>query len=174
MSAQTPVDLFWKPSFNLFYDAYYQELASEAVLERWVLIDGVTSFLGASTATGSAVAGWALWKSDNGKLAWAILAAVASLASIIRTNFGVLGKIKEQEDLRRNFQGIRLAIDSFRTDLEIGLITVPDAQKRLKELHASYTEAMAGTKAGPAFTKALQESVEEKLRAIVKEKGYTS
>jgi hypothetical protein len=168
----TAYNLFWEPSFKPFYDSYYQELASEALAGRWQKIDATTSFLVAFTATTSAVAGWALWKTDGGKIIWAIIAAAASVASIVHSVFSVPGRIKEQEELRRLFQHLRLAIDKFRSDLAIGLMTVPAAQAEYDKLQEQYRQTMQKTKTEITYTDNLRDRVTARLRDILKKEGY--
>src|SRR5438132_829669 len=88
--------IYWNPSYELLSKVLIQELASEALTARWEKLDLVASFLVAATATGSAVAGWALWSTDGGKIVWGLIAGVASVASIVHGILKVPGRIKDQ------------------------------------------------------------------------------
>jgi len=169
----TPYEKFWEPSFDTFYESYYQELASEALATRWQITDTITSLIVAFTATGSAVAGWAMWNTPNGKMIWAVIAGAASVASIVHSVLAVPGRIKDQEELRRLFQDLRLAIDNFRKNLEIELIPMVEAKHEYERLQASYQEVMKRTKADMIYTESMREGVTERLKAIMKAEGYT-
>ena len=57
---QTVTD-FWRPSYDTYYDAYYQEMAYIAVSDDLQGVEMITKALVAVTATGSAIAGLSLW-----------------------------------------------------------------------------------------------------------------
>jgi hypothetical protein len=169
-----PYDRFWEPAFETFYESYYQELASEALSTRWQIIDTFTSVIVALTATTSAVAGWALWSTDGGKMTWAVIAGAASVISIVHSVLAVPGRIKDQEELRRSFQDIRLSIDTFRRNLEIDLNSMDEARDQYERLQAGYQDAMKRTKIEMIYTDTMRAGVTARLNDIMREKGYTS
>ena len=158
---------YWEPSFETLYQAYYQELASEALETTWQKIDIVQAILVAITASGSAIAGWALWSEPGGKIAWVIIAGIASVLSIIHGTLGVPGRIKDQEDIRREFSELRLDLEKFRQRLALDLI-VDEASKQYNHFLDRYTECMKKTHPDLAYTKRLrnrvQRQVNERLR----------
>jgi hypothetical protein len=101
-------ETYWSLSFDTYYKAYYQELASQALAARWERIDVLTALLVAATASGSTLAGWALWSDVGWKVVWAGIAAVATITSILHGSLRVPSRLKEQEELRREFSGLRV------------------------------------------------------------------
>jgi hypothetical protein len=102
-----------------FRQAYHHELASEALVLRWERIDYAVALLVALTASSSVVAGWALWNTPGGQVFWAAIAGVASVASIVHGVLRVPGRVKDQENLRRLFSGLRVDLQTFQQHLAI-------------------------------------------------------
>lgn len=169
--SQALVDLYWKPAYVTYYEAYFQELASEGLVSRWQKIDIVTAFLVAVTASGSAIAGWALWNAPGWKLAWATIAGSATLASVGHGVVRVPSRVKEQEDLRRSFCQLRVEIETFLQQLLIG-ISGEEAKTRHESLRQKFAESMRPTQPDIAYTKGFRRRVGQELNTILKEKGY--
>jgi len=162
---------YWKPGFDTLYDTCFQELASEALMGRWQKIDIVTSLLVALTASGSAVAGWALWSAQGAKLVWAMLAGVASLASIAHSVMGVPGRVREQEELRRLFSELRVDCETFQQQLRVGL-EMAEARAKYDKLRERLTQCTGRTRPDLALTTRLRKKVQERLNAMLKARGY--
>jgi hypothetical protein len=163
---------FWQPSFATLYDASFQELASESILTRWTKIHYATAILTAITASGSAVSGWALWNSGEGKYIWVLVASTASLFSIVHSALGVPAKIKEEEHRRQQFSALRNDIETFRHSLTIGgefaeaKQTFDKLRQRLSENVSNATpDALVFT---AAARKEVQAAVDEKLKDYIK------
>ena len=169
----TPL-VYWEPSYKLLSESLIQELASEALTARWEKIDFFASFLVATTATGSAVGAWALWSTQVGKVVWGIIAGTASVASIVHTTLKVPGRIKDQEELHRLFQQERLAINKFRSDLEIGVISMHDATAEYERLQKEYQQIMGKTKTCIAYTTGLRQRATALRDAKLKEENIAS
>jgi len=168
----TPFDKFSVPSFDTFYDCYYQELLSETLSKRWQFLDNFTSIIVALTATGSGVAAWTIWNTVSGKTLWAVVAGTAAVASVVNIGLKVPDRIKEQELLYRLFQDLRLAIDNFRGNLRIDMGTMDEARKEYDRLQAGYQEAMKKAKPDMFYSSSMAAAVEAKLKDILKEKRY--
>ena len=65
------------------------------------------------------VSGWALWQDPNWKLAWVMLAAVATIVSILHAALAVPGKVKDWEDFKRAAVTLRIRTETFRHRMEI-------------------------------------------------------
>lgn len=164
--------VFIRPVFETFYDAYYQELASEKLIERWERIDIITALLVAVTASGSAVAGWAFWNIPTFKHAWAIIAGVASIASIIHGVIKVPTRVKEQEELRRIFSELRVDIETFWQQLRIGSIDNNKLNDKYEKLRERLSQCIGRTHPDIAYTTKLREKIQEHLNNKLREKGY--
>lgn len=106
-------------------------------------------------ATGSGVAGWSLWSEGSGKLAWALLAGIASLLAVVKPLIGVSNKIERYSKLFASYQQIytrsrilvlricvsrqvtadhRRSFDNmFRTALDLAALDEPRPSKKLIE-----------------------------------------
>jgi len=168
---QSVIDIYWKPCFKTYYEAYFQEVTSESLSIRWQKIDVATAFLVAITASGSAIAGWALWNEIGWKIFWAILAGFASLLSILHGIMGVGNRIKVQEELRQLFSNLRVDLESLLLELPTG-ITVDMVKEQYEKLRDRYSECMRRTSRDIIFSKKYQHKLQEQLNNTLKEKGY--
>ena len=96
------------------------------------------------------------------------------MASIVHGILKVPGRIKDQEELHRLFQQERLAINKFRSDLEIGLISMHDATAEYERLQKEYQEIMGKTKTEIAYTTGLRKEVTARRDAMLKKEGIAS
>lgn len=162
------IDAYWEPSFETLYQAHYQELASEALIRRWQRIDIGTGILVAATASGSAFAGWALWNQPHGKVIWAGIAGIASLASILHSVMGVPGRVKEQDELRRVFCELRVDLETFRQQLAIGLDS-GQASGQYAKLRERLAQCMGRTRPDIGYTIGLRNQVQDQVNKRLKE-----
>ena len=87
-------DELWNATWETFYDASYYEVLFGKLSQNWQIFDFITRLLIALTASGSAVAGWALWNESNYKEYWVITAAIASILSIVHALLNTTDKVK--------------------------------------------------------------------------------
>ena len=167
-----PVEIYWSPVYETLYDAWFQELTSEALSQRWQFIDTLTKFLIAVTASGSAVAGWTLWTNEMGKYAWAVLAGLASVLSIVNGVIEVPDRLKQQQGLGNDYRKLRVDLETFRLNLLIG-IDADKAESSWTSIRNQYEELMSRTPPDMLFTKGLSRNVESRLNDLLKTKGYT-
>ena len=170
--SQPAKDAYWKPSYDTLYKAYYQEILSDALVERWQGIDVATALLVAATASGSAFAGLALWSEPSLKIVWGIIAGVAAIASIIRSVMGVTSRVKDQTDLRHAFLQLRVDVETFRLQLAIEM-NMDEAKNRFSELRKTLAECLGRTSPDFAETKGLRSNVQKRLDDIMKAEGYS-
>ncbi|MDA2912986.1 hypothetical protein MYX77_03325 [Acidobacteriia bacterium AH_259_A11_L15] len=164
-------ELFWRPTFQTLYEAYYQELASEALMRRWQRIDISTSFLVAATASGSAITGWSLWSNPKWQFLWAFIAGLAAVASILHRTMAVPDRLKEQEELRRAFSELRVDLETFRQQLLIG-IEPNDANTRYDKLRRRLAQHIGRANPDIGFTIRLRNRVQEQLDDKLRQEGY--
>jgi hypothetical protein len=133
--AHNPRDTIWEKVFETYYDSYFCELVADKLVSRWQATDDITKLLVALTASGSAVSGWAFWQDSTLKWAWAAVAGVGALLSIEHASLGVSGRLKDWQDIKRDFSWLRVNLETFRQRMEI------DPQFPIKEFtdeHAEY------------------------------------
>src|SRR5260221_3626159 len=86
----------WNTVHNDHYACYYEDLTAESLVGRWRLVDTLTKFATALTASGSSVAAWALWAtSKTGSITWAILSGLAALIALVHTSFSISDRMKD-------------------------------------------------------------------------------
>jgi hypothetical protein len=123
---------YWKNIWPIYYDSYFNERLAEALVQRWKRFDTAANALVSLTASGSAVAGWALWGTASGKAVWAMIAGFAALVSVLHSSMRATTRLKEQEQVRQNFCALRLDADNFRTGLALGVSD--ETQKKFEQL----------------------------------------
>ena len=89
----------WADVHNRRYDCLYEELLAERLLHKFTPIDTLCRILIACTASGSTIAGWALWHDEEYKKYWIAVAGAAALISIIHTVVGISESVRYISDL---------------------------------------------------------------------------
>jgi hypothetical protein len=89
-------DALRKVVFRVFYDTYLQELYADELLNFWNRVNAVITALVAVTATGSAIAGWALWSTAGGKITWVFVSGTAAVAALLSQVFATPKNYREQ------------------------------------------------------------------------------
>lgn len=168
---QIDIETYRKISFEMFYESFYQERLSEVLTRRWNMIDLTTKLLIALTASGSAIAGWALWNTPGGKFFWAMIAGVASISSIANGVMGVPTRVKEQEEIRQAFSKLRVDLEMFRQRLKLNF-DPNQLVSQYTELQDGYTKCMEQLNSDIALTIGLRKDVQIDLNEFLKEKEY--
>jgi hypothetical protein len=166
----TSIDALKESSFGTLYKALFQEACAEAVVSRWQKLDLIVALLVAATASGSAVAGWALWSEPGWRTIWATGAGTAALGAIIDNAMTVPSRIKEQEELRRVFSGLRVSLETFREELKIGL-DADNARQRYTKILERYEQVVTGARRDLALTKGLSIRVQREVNDKLKQGG---
>jgi hypothetical protein len=138
VSQQSVGDKYRDTTFNTLKDAFFYEIAYEKYLSRWQTFDTIITIAMLITTTISAITGWILWREDAWKSVWAFFAGGAMLGSWIHLGLGVGGRIKELEDLRSTFSGLRYGLERLLTKIEVdklqGKFDVNQISGQLSEL----------------------------------------
>ncbi len=166
-TSSRPIDLFWAPSWETLYQSYFHELSAESVVTRWQKIDLVVAILVAITASGSAIAGWSLWSEPGWKTLWVAIAGGAALISAVHGAAAIPTRIKEQEEIRRKFSGLRTGLQTFRQELTLG-VDGDAARKEYHELRRKFEESVANSRRDMALTENLQLLVQNRVDKILK------
>jgi len=82
-------DEMWAVVYETWYDAGYNLEVATRMVDRTKATDDVTKVLVAVTASGSVVAGWALWSTEGFSIAWTCIAGFAALLSIVHGTLGI-------------------------------------------------------------------------------------
>jgi hypothetical protein len=104
----------WNASFDTYFDCMFEEWLAAAMIGRLSAIDDITKVLVAATASGSAIAGWAVWEHPGSKIIWAICSGVAALLSVVHSSLGISTRIKSHAEDQRRFSSLRADLETFR------------------------------------------------------------
>lgn len=166
---QKAIAAFWKPSYETLYDVYFQEAISAALADRWLRIDTITNILVAATASGSAIAGWALWNQPGGRPIWVAVAGLVSVLSIIHGGLQVPTRLKEQEEFRRHFSRLRIELETFRQKLRLGFGTIESINNSYMELRNKYADLINRAPSDIANTYRLRVKIQKEINELLKE-----
>ena len=137
-------DELWATVHSDHYACYYEECVAEFLVSRWRLLDTITKFVTALTASGSAVAGWAIWSDPTlGKAVWAILSGLAAITALVHMSLGISDRIKEDTLIFSTFQQLRLDLENFKKKMRLR------QHETLKAYIADYLEV--ASKFGKAY-----------------------
>jgi hypothetical protein len=162
----------WPARYAAFYVAYYQELLTGSVIERWQKIDLGISLLVALTASGSAISGLAWWSTASGKPIWALLAATASLGAIFHSTARVPNHLKEQGEARRVFSFLRgkLQFILFKMTSDGD---GDELESEYEELQGKLVELMSKLDPDLAATLRLRNKTQDELKRLLHQLGVT-
>ncbi len=136
-------DELLKASWETFYDASYYQILFEEVSKRWQTFDFITRLLVAVTASGSTIAGWALWNDDGFKCIWLFTAGFASLISIVHATLNTPEKVKNYSKLADGISTVCHEYETFRQELKIYPdFNVDEKYNNHKALRLKYTKAL--------------------------------
>lgn len=112
-------DQLWEKTFQTYYDAYFEEIFAEKIIRRWQTADEITKVMFALTASGTAVSGWALWTTPHFRAAWAVLAGLAAVLSIVSLALTVPNRVNEWSNTRQVFARLRVDLETLRYRMEV-------------------------------------------------------
>ena len=161
-------DKLWEASYDIFYDCYYEEIVSHWLVQFWSVVDDITKWLVALTASSSAVAGWALWNNAGYKELWLMLSMAAGFLSITHSSLGIQSRIKTWSETKKSFVILRMELQSIRQDMAIN----PDFEievmtKRITDVRSKYEDAMSQLGADSFRTSCVERKAQEKLNQTI-------
>jgi hypothetical protein len=103
------------------YACFYEEAVADYLVSRWRLLDTLSKFLTAFSASGSTVAAWAVWSSsDSGKAAWAVASGLTAIIALVHMSLGISDRIKEDTLIFSTFQQLRLDLEIMKKKMRLG------------------------------------------------------
>jgi hypothetical protein len=167
---QSDEDILWEQSYRTLYEAWYRELAYEALSVRWQRIDVVIGIFIASTASGSVIAGLALWSISGMNIVWGAIAAIAAVGSVAHQVLGVPSRVSQQETFRSVFARLRVDMETFRQELQF---RYQDSMSNdYRTLRNRLSDAISSTPSDIAFTNNVLRKVESSLQHQLHARGY--
>jgi hypothetical protein len=165
-----PRDELWDAAFNTYYDAYYQELLRDRLVDRWQRADDITKVLTALTASGSAVSGWALWSQPAFKMLWLILASIAAVLTIVHASLSVPGRVRDHSDCKRLFAGLRITLETFRYCMRVDPnFPVDKFLGDFVQYRSRYSDSIQLVKNDILITRRLQKATQNYLNLLLKQ-----
>ena len=133
--------------WDSFYDTSYFDILFTDISKRWQIFDYVTRLLVAFTASGSAIAGWALWNQADFKTVWVVSAGVASILSIIHATSNATEKVNTYGKLSNGVSLLSHEYETFYKKLKIypefdvdnEYATHEDLRSQFKKILESYS-----------------------------------
>jgi hypothetical protein len=154
----------WRASFETYYQAYFQELLADTLVNHWQRFDEPSRVLIALTTSGSAVSGWALWTEPHMRVAWAFLAGAAAVFATVHATLNVSGRLKDQADLKRRFAALRVEIETLRGEMRVNPnFAVAEVQKSYGRLREKYAETIQLLKNDLLLTRRLENRCQAEL-----------
>jgi hypothetical protein len=145
--AVDPRDELWKAVYDTWYLAAYNEQIAEALVARWQRVDDWTKVLTAITASGSAIAGWALWNEAGFKTLWVVIAGIGAVASIVGSALGTPSRLKDWGDSKREFTVLKLDLETFQYEMRINPeFDIEAFTKRFNDYRARLADAICRIK----------------------------
>ncbi|HZE62661.1 MAG TPA: hypothetical protein VE056_02220 [Pyrinomonadaceae bacterium] len=163
------LEKYWKPSYETLYKVAFQEAISSALADKWLRIDTVVNIVVSITATGSAIAGWALWTQPGWRIGWVLSAGFVSVLSIIHNGIQVPTRLKDQIDYRRQLSKLRVDLETFRQKLELGRGTIDMFDEWYIELRNRYAELVNRAPSDIANTHKLRVKIQKEVNGLLEE-----
>src|SRR5262249_13560178 len=140
IAAHDPRQQLWLVSFNTYYDALFEETLADGLSNRWQRLDDFTKFVVSSTASGSAISGWALWGRAGWEYAWLAFSGLAALLSLFHAALHVSDRVKARTDDRRRFAQLRTGLETFRYRLQVEQFDAHKFQREFIDFRKSYSD----------------------------------
>jgi hypothetical protein len=158
-------------ALETYRQAYLNELEAAVLIGRWQAVDEITKVLAALTSSGSAVAGWLLWKQDESwKRSWAVMAGAASVLSIAHVALKVSDRVKDWSDTKGHFVRLRTELETFLYQMKVNPAFPLDAfVSRFEALRTRFGEGVDRKKVDPlafGIRKRAESYSEEKYLAL--------
>ena len=159
----------WAVSFETYYDAYFEELVADRLINKLGRLDDVTKVLVALTASGSAISGWVLWGISGWKYVWLASSGIAALLSIIHTALSIPDRIKGHADDKRRFAVIRTSLETLRYRLRLERFDADQFNKEFVDLRRAYSDGIGLLKSDTFRTKHFEIVAQQDLNQQLKD-----
>jgi hypothetical protein len=109
----------WTNLHQSHYSAFFDELYAESNVRSWRAFDTISRLLQLLSASGSAIAGWALWKQEGYRDLWFFLAGAAAIIALIHSVLNVTEKVKEDTLVFSEFKKLRLELERLKSKMQM-------------------------------------------------------
>lgn len=165
---EDPRDILWNESFRIFYDSYYEQILCEKLLRKWYMVDLLARILVALTASGSAIAAWAVWTINGFNWIWAVIAGISALLSVFHSVLNVPSRLKELSELRASYLMARADVQRLRFLMRLKPdFPVDSFAEDLTRVRRTYNEVDSKQVVDVFRTRSMEKHAQEELNAII-------
>lgn len=165
--ASDPRDEIWAAVWKDMYDAQYQYVLATKLVSRWRFFDDVTKVLVALTASGSAIAGWSLWKDEGYKVVWACVAGTGALIAIFHSSLGVPARVKSWTESWKSFARISSDFETLLAQMRIEPgFDVKAMTQQWMEIRKRHTDAVSQVDFDFLTTRGLRVAAQQEVNGI--------
>jgi hypothetical protein len=158
----------WNDLHKTHYVAFYEELCAEHSVRVWRRVETVVKALQMATASGSAIAGWALWTQEGLRTVWVCVAGIAAIASLVHVCFNISDKIKEDTLVYSRFKYIRLQAERLCRHMKIRAYErLSDYKRDYMDLVKEHDAASASRTPDFLLRQKTEETIQKKLNKII-------
>jgi hypothetical protein len=160
----------WKAVFETYYDAFYNEILADKLVNRWQILDDASKILVAVTASGSALSGWALWNQPGYRLFWAGLAGFSAVLGIAHSSLSVAHRLGDWGKIKRAFAVLRIELETLQYRMRFDFkATNRDFQRQFIKHRRQYLEAVQLLKNDVLLRKGIELKSQKALNQRLKE-----
>ena len=165
-----PRDEIWSAVYRLWYDTEYNAELSDRLVSRWQSFDDIGKVVVSLTASGSVIAGWALWAQGGFKHLWALLAGTGAVLSIVSSALGVPERLKSWGQSKGDFRTLAIQCQTLRLAIRVNpQFDVQQVVSSFEDLHKRFGETVGRMRNDFLDTTRLRLSCQAVVTAIVQE-----
>lgn len=137
-------------------DLYYGErLAVLTRVSRW------TDMLIAIAASGSGVAGWAVWQFETGKIAWGVIAAIAAILAIAKPLMNLNTQISAFTKQQQIYRGALSSLEFLVFDIQQAEMVKSEHRTRYQRIRDKLMQAESADES--TQSEKLREKLQQKV-----------
>jgi len=164
-------DQLWELTFETLYDSSFEEMVADNLITKWQLVDEITKVSAAVTASGSVVAGWALWNQEPFKVFWAVAAGLAALLVIVHAALGVPTHLKDLGERGILFTMLRLDLETLMGQMRLNPeFSIDDYNSKFLKYRERYKAGIERLKPDILRTSWLERRLQNRLNEHLKDR----
>ncbi len=164
-------DRLWQATFETYYECYHHEIVADGLIDRWQRVDDVTKVLASMFASGTVVAGWALWNTPRMRAVWVLLAGFTTVLSIAHGALGVATRVRDWVETKRRFGTCRLELETLMYRMQVDSeFDVPEFTREFVERREQYAQGIHGLKNDTLLTDRLRNKAQDALNDRIRAK----
>ena len=157
-------DKLWQATFETYYECFHHEIVADGLIDRWQRLDDIIKVLASMFASGTVVAGWALWNTPKMRTIWAFLAGFTAVLSIVHGSLGVASRIRDWVETKRRFGACRLELETLIYRMQIDSeFDVMEFTREFVERRKQYAQGIHGLKNDTLLTVRLRNKAQDAL-----------